>query len=267
MASIDGSATLLATEVRTLSAPAIPQEYRISVALPRSYASHPEQIYPTIYVTDAIAFFGLITDITRVMSLCGKFPETIVVGIGYPLDDPLDEAMTQWESLRTRDLTPIAALSYGPQSGGASNFLSFIQTDLIPMIEQEYRADPTNRVLAGFSLGGLFVLHTLFHQPDLFKSYIAGSPTLGYGDRVTFAYEAEYAAAHTNLAANLYLGVGGEEEEVEWPMVSIFYELVARLQSRKFEGFSLTTHVFENCAHCAAPAPLFQAGIQAVLSK
>ncbi|KPV54066.1 hypothetical protein SE17_05995 [Kouleothrix aurantiaca] len=267
MASIDGLAAPSSTEVRILTAPAIPQDYRISIALPRSYASQPERSYPTIYVTDAIVLFGMITDITRLMNLCGQFPETIIVGIGYPVNDPLDEALTQWDNLRARDLTPIADLSHGPQTGGAPAFLSFIKTDLIPMIEREYRADPTSRVLAGFSYGGLFVLHALFHQPDLFKSYIAGSPPLTFGNRVTFTYEAEYAAAHTDLAVNLYFGVGGEEEEVEWPMVSEYYKFAARLQSRKYEGFSLTTHVFENCTHCAAPAPFFQAGLQAVLSE
>ncbi len=267
MTSIDGSAALLSTEVRILTAPAIPQDYRISIAFPRSYTSHPERLYPTIYVTDAIIFFGMITDTTRAMTLCGQFPDTIVVGIGYPVNDTLDETMTQWEDLRARDLTPIADLSHGPQTGGAPAFLSFIQTDLIPMIEREYRADPTNRVLAGFSYGGLFVLHALFHQPHLFKSYVAGSPPLTFGNSVTFTDEAEYAAAHTDLAVNLYFGVGGEEEGADDPMVSEYYKFAARLQSRRYEEFSLTTHVFENCTHCAAPAPFFQAALEAVFSK
>ncbi len=271
MASTHVKATLLATEVRTLSAPTIPQDFRISVALPRSYASHPEKYYPTIYLTDATVFFGMVVDITRVMPLCGEFPETIVVGIGYPVDEPFDEALQQWEHLRTRDLTPFVEIEtvFGPnaQTGGAAEFLSFIQTDLIPTIEREYRADPASRVLAGYSLGGLFVLYALFHQPHLFKSYIAGSPSLWYGDRVTFTYEAAYAAAQSALPVHVYLGVGEKEEQVDGAMVSDFYQFAARLESRKYEGLSLTRHVVENCAHCASAAPLFQAGIQAVLSE
>src|ERR1041385_9204074 len=122
MAMTDVKATLLATEVRTLSAPTIPQDFRISVALPRSYASHPEQYYPTIYLTDATVFFGMVVDITRTMPLCGQFPETIVFGIGYPVDEPLDEALTQWGNLRERDLLPVvegsAEASQSDQTGG-----------------------------------------------------------------------------------------------------------------------------------------------------
>ena len=272
MATTDVKATLLATEVRTLSAHTIPQDFRISVALPRSYASHPEQYYPTIYLTDATVFFGMVVDITRTMPLCGQFPETIVVGIGYPVDEPLDEALTQWGNLRARDLLPVvegsAEASQSDPTGGAAEFLSFIQTELIPTIEREYRADPASRVLAGYSFGGLFALYALFHQPHLFKGYIAGSPTLFYGDRVTFTYEAAYAAAQSALPVHLYLGIGEEEELFsDGAMVSNFYQFAARLESRKYEGLVLTRHVVENCAHCASAAPQFQAGIQAVLSE
>ncbi len=213
MATTDVKATLLATEVRTLSAHTIPQDFRISVALPRSYASHPEQYYPTIYLTDATVFFGMVVDITRVMPLCGQFPETIVVGIGYPVDEPLDEALTQWRNLRAEISYPLsrdqpkrarATRPVVPQS-----FSHLFKQSLIPTIEREYRADPASRVLAGYSFGGLFTLYALFHQPHLFKGYIAGSPTLFYGDRVTFTYEAAYAASSVGLTSTSVFGDWG----------------------------------------------------------
>ena len=111
------------------------------------------------------------------------------------------------------------------------------------------------------------MLYALFHQPHLFKGYIAGSPSLSYGDRVTFTYEAAYAAAQSVLPVHLYLGMGGEEAQADNTMVSDFYQFAARLESRKYEGLVLTRHVVENCAHCASAAPQFQAGIQAVLSE
>ena len=107
------------------------------------------------------------TDLTRVMTICGQFPDTIVVGIGYPVEEPLEEGLQQWGRLRARDLTPIVEepneSGQSRQTGGAAEFLSFIQTELIPTIERDYRVDPANRVLAGHSFGGLFVLYVLFH--------------------------------------------------------------------------------------------------------
>jgi predicted alpha/beta superfamily hydrolase len=263
-------ASLPATEVRTITAHDLKQDYRISVALPASYASHPEQSYPTIYLVDANFYFGMVTELTRIMHLCGRFPETIVVGIGYPVDEPLADAFEQIFRLRARDLTPVVERTKeqeeSNQTGGAREFLTFLQTELIPIIEGDYRANPAIRVLAGHSYGGLFVLYVLFHQPKLFKGYVAGSPSLGYGDKVTFTYETAFAARHKSLPVNLYLGVGGREELVDDTMVSDLYQFAARLESRKYKGLSLTKQIVENCDHCAFTAPTFQAGLQAVLS-
>src|SRR5215510_9931627 len=105
-------ATLPATEVHTITARTIKQDFRISVALPPSYPSHPEQLYPTIYLIDANWYFGMVTEITRIMYFDGDFPETIVVGIGYPVDEPLEQANQQVVDLRVRDLTPIKEETY-----------------------------------------------------------------------------------------------------------------------------------------------------------
>jgi len=264
------NASIPGTEVRTITAQSNKQEYRISVALPSSYVTDPERLYPTIYLPDAYFYFGMVTELTRVMVFCGEFPETIVVGIGYPMHEPLAEVTKEVQRRRIRDLMPVPdpaqTEAYGEMGGGAPAFLTFIQAELIPLIEREYRADSAARVLAGHSAGGVFTLYALFHQPDLFAGFSVGSPALYWGNRVTFAYEAAFAEGRTSLPVKLYLGIGGREEHVDYPMVSDLLHLVARLESRRYEGLSLTKHVAENCNHCASTAPTFQAGLQAVLS-
>jgi predicted alpha/beta superfamily hydrolase len=261
------TASLLGTEVRLIAARSVEQTFRISVALPSSYATDLERTYPTIYLLDANFYFGMITELTRVMTLCEELPESIVIGIGYPLDTPLAEATKETFRLRDRDLTPVTDPTEENPTGGAAAFLTFIQTELISLIEQEYRADPTVRVLAGHSLGGLFTLYVLLHQPELFSRYVVGSPSLWYGERIIFEYEAAFAQTHTALPVRLYLGIGGREEEVQSSMISNFFQFVARLESRDYEGLVLTRHLVENCGHCASTAPTFQAGFQAVLSR
>jgi predicted alpha/beta superfamily hydrolase len=266
------NASIPGTEVRTITAQSNKQEYRISVAFPSSYAAHPERSYPTIYLPDAYFYFGMVTELTRVMVLCEEFPETIVVGIGYPMHEPLAEVTKAVRRLRHRDLSPPVhpvEVWDGEPSGGAAAFLTFIQSKLIPLIEREYRADAAARVLAGHSAGGVFALYALFHQPDLFAGYSIASPALALGDsqsEVTFAYEAAFAEGRTSLPVKLYFGIGGLEEQVEDPMDSVFFQFVARLESRSYEGVSLTKHIAENCNHCASTAPTFQAGLQAILS-
>jgi predicted alpha/beta superfamily hydrolase len=265
------NASIPGTEVRTITAQSNKQEYRISVALPSSYAADSERLYPTIYLPDAYFYFGMVTELTRVMVLCGEFPETIVVGIGYPMHEPLAEVTKEVRRLRTRDLTPVpdpAEALDGEPGGGAPAFLTFIQSELIPLIEREYRANTAARVLAGHSGGGLFALYALFHQPDLFAGYSVASPSLYWADRVTFTYEAAFAEGRTSLPVKLHFEIGDHEDPdpTDSGFYRDYYQLIERLESRRYEGLSLTKHIAQNCNHCASTAPTFQAGLQAVLS-
>jgi len=270
-------ATIPATQVITIKSKHVNQEYRVSVALPYSYPSKPRKRYPVIYVIDANFYFGMVTEMTRIMALCGGFPETIVVGIGYPVDEPLDTAFNQIAALRSRDLTPVVDKEREAKdakemkvdrvrTGGARRFLQFIKSELIPTVELEFRASPADRILVGHSYGGLFVLYALFHQLKLFSGYVAGSPSLWYRDRVTFKYESRFAKKNKSLPVKLYIGVGELEEDTESLMVSNVIQFASRLESRKYRGFSLTKQIMDNCDHCAFTAPTFQAGLQAVLS-
>jgi predicted alpha/beta superfamily hydrolase len=269
--TIPGKATIPATEVITVTSKNVNQEFRISVALPYSYPSKPRKRYPVIYLTDANYYFGMVTELTRIMPICGEVPETIVVGISYPVDEPLEAAFKRIGSLRARDFTPIVDRKWQKEdpsikTGGAARFLQFIETELIPLVEAKFRASSTDRILAGHSLGGMFVLYTLFHQPELFKGYLAASPAVDYLDNVIFKYESKFAKTHKSLPVKLYLGVGDLEETIEVPAVSSMIQLAAHLESRKYQGFSLTKQIVDNCGHCASTAPTFQAGLQAVLT-
>lgn len=270
-------ATIPATEVITIQSKNVHQEYRVSIALPYSYLSKPRKRFPVIYLLDANICFGMVTELTRIMALCGTIPETIVVGIGYPIDEPLDTAFNRMAVLRSRDHTPVVDKELEEQNakmmgakrvrtGGARKFLQFIKSELITNIEAQFRASSTDRILAGHSFGGLFVLYTLFHQPTLFNGYVAGSPSLWYHDRVTFEYERRFAKTNKSLPVKLYLGVGELEEDPESCMVSNVIQLAACLESRKYKGISLTRQIMGNCDHCASSVRTFQAGLQAVLA-
>lgn len=207
----------------------------------------------------------------------GRFPETIVVGIGYPVEKPSEAPFNQVDALRTRDFTPVVDKKVeedveqrqGQQrvrTGGAVKFLEFIKTELIPVIEAEIRAGPTDRILAGHSYGGLFVLYALFHQSKLFKGYVAGSPCLWYGDKVIFGYESQFARTHKPLRKKLHLKVGDLDEGAESQMVSNTIQFAARLKSRQYKEFSLTMQTIVDCDHCATYGSTNQAGLWAVLT-
>lgn len=146
--------------------------YRIWVGLPRSYASAPERRYPVVYMLDGDVGFSICAGVARFLAFASEMPEVLVVGIGYGDD------MDRWRQRRVVDLTPFAVASrFG--SGKAERFLEFLASDVLPVVERQYRTAP-DRTLSGYSLGGLFATYVLFHRPRLFQRYMIGSPTYVY---------------------------------------------------------------------------------------
>jgi uncharacterized protein len=268
-------ATLPGTEVRTINSRSTQFEYRISVALPRSYRSNPRKRYPSLYLLDANDHFGLVSQLTRTM-VGPQFPETIVVGIGYPVDDEQWATSVHVGKLRFSDLTPVVdrkmeadvakANQVDIRTGGSGKFLKFIQTELIPVMQADYRASSTIRILMGHSLGGLFVCYALLHQPKLFNGYLAADPSLFYRDRAMFNMERRFARAHKTLPVKLYLGIS--EPEREHPpsaMVSNLLQFAARLESRHYKGLTLTKQIHLNYNHGSVIAPAYLAGLQTLI--
>jgi hypothetical protein len=263
-----------ATEVRTIWSAAVGQEYLISVALHFRYGERPEKNYPVIYVLDSNLFFGMVVDMVRVMNVrvpfCNELPDAIIVGIGYPASGSLVESHAQIMHLRMRDFLPVSdewaekfiqenfPISKPLTGGGASLFLQFIHQEVLPLIENVYRTDATDRTLMGHSWGGLFALYTLFHHPNLFQRYVVVSPDLTYDG------EQSYAEKHTNLPVRLYLACG-ESELDDHSRVS-YESFISVLESRRYGDFKLTHQIIPNSTHCAVVAPAFQAGLVAVFN-
>ncbi len=278
--------TILNSELHTMKSQHTGKDYRITISLPWAYASPPGEDWPfhnvpdkwpVVYVLDGNWYFSMVTDMVRPTSLCGSTSDAIVVGIGYPEDpDPMiafREAFTR----RDADLTPIhdaeTEKSMSEQhkrpvpNGDAGNFHKFIKHELMPFMEQNYRADPTNRILVGHSYGGLFGLFGLFETPDLFATLIIGSPTLSYGNRFTFEQEAAFAKEHKQIPARIFMYAGEYEEDLNDTTLTDTLRMAAILKGRNYEGFSLVKHVFLDQNHCEVAGAGFQAGLKFALRK
>lgn len=239
------------TEQRILKSSTNGAAYQIDVALPRGYGSSGRR-YPVFYTLDGNAYFALVTDTVRLLRSGQQLiPEDlIVVGIGYP-DSKYAWWSDEYETNRLRDYSTKPTKALGAlgdpmppkrvaQSGGASAFLRFLQRQLIPFVDSTYRTIPGDRCLAGHSLGGLFCVYVLTHAPETFGKYAIGSPSLWWDDKVAFRWESEYAAAHRNLPARIYLYVGGFEGEVMTGPPKQLWDL---LQSRHYGGLDLVSFI------------------------
>lgn len=182
-------------------------------------------------------------------------PEVIVVGIS--------------NTDRTRDLTPthVATLQQDgrtlqfPTSGGGAKFLSFIETEVIPYIEKNYRTQPY-RVFAGHSFGGLFALQALFTRPRLFNGIIAVSPALVWDDGWVIKRARELVEKNRELNTTLVVSTGNESQALERE----FRALESLLERRAPKGFELEAIRFEDEDHGSVVMPTHYAGLRKVFA-
>jgi len=241
------------TEVWTLRSSAIGQDYTVSVALPHTYADAAWH-YPVIYVLDANALFGMVTETERILALLQVIREVIVVGMGYPVDDFIATL-----GFRNRDFTPTRDDSWydshikqsipgAPDdagSGGAAQFLQFVREEIMPLIGATYRVAPAESALLGHSAGGLFALYALLTQPDTFKHYLIGSPSIFWdGERILDSAK-QFAAKPDDVSAQVFMAAAGDEDG-EIANMQKMVEILHKKQSTKLR---LTAHVFEGENH------------------
>ena len=246
------------TQRRNLTSEITGRTYQISVALPRNYATSNET-YPVLYAVDANFEFGTVVEAARFLHVEKTIPELIIVGIGYPVRAGL-------RTLRTVDLTPTEDPGAAPEgSGGAPGFLEFIRRELISLVELEFRANPAGRALYGHSLGGFFGLYALLEGEGTFQRVIAGSPSIGWDNRVILQMEAAYAESHESLPAQLFLSSGFLEDNQEYrESVADVKELVAVLDARNYGDLQIKTAYFDDETHMSVIPATISRGLRAI---
>ena len=177
------------------------EERTVLVRTPVGYETNNVR-YPVLYMTDGDAHIGHTASTIDFLMRNGRVADLIVVGVT--------------NTDRTRDLTPTKSSAKNaagelqfPTSGGSDNFLKFFETELIPEIEKQYRVQPY-RILAGHSLGGLFVVHTMISKPGLFHSYIAVSPSLQWENSEALKRVEAYLKNQKEAKVTLFTSIGNE---------------------------------------------------------
>ncbi len=242
--------TIEASETRDLTLPRIQvvpitdtqadRQYELFVKLPEGYTENKDKSYPVIYFTDADVHLELLSGTEFIMG------DVILVGISSQKN--VDKYLGKRDS-RARDYSiskssnPERQAKY--QFGQASNHLTFIRNNVIKHVESNYRADPSNRTYFGFSLGGLFGAYALMTQPDTFKNYILGSPSLWRDIPLLFSLE-NAALKSKAQEINLFITYGELEKEL-----SVHVEdFIAQLKAKKYKGLSTIKQVeIESSGH------------------
>ncbi len=174
------------------------EDREILVHLPEGARSG--ERFDVVYVLDGTSLLPLAAGIEEYRLSMQRPPKVIIVGITNP------SART-----RGRDMTSVrdSSATWAPETGGADQFLRFIETEVIPMVEARYPVT-RHRTIIGHSLSALFVLHTLGTRPTLFERYIAVSPAIPWAHEAIISYLTNKLPGITT-PAGLYISVGSEQ--------------------------------------------------------
>lgn len=187
----------------TIESSVLDDQRRISVRLPAEYGSEPERRFPVVYVIDGgpQQDFPHIAGIAQSREVNGTFAPFILVGI---------ETVARRQEI-TPPATDVAAYEaeLGATPGGSETFRRFIRDEVKRWVEQRYRTSGRDAVI-GESLAGLFVIETLFREPDLFDDYIAVSPSLWWEDMLYGRSASAFLAAIPPGDRRLYLTLADE---------------------------------------------------------
>ncbi|WP_286271258.1 alpha/beta hydrolase [Thalassotalea hakodatensis] len=173
----------------------------ISIRLPKNYyesqASHLK--FPVLYFLDGGRSDEHINAEISALSGSGIIPNFIVVGIERDGKN------------RFRDYTPVPDKEN--RGGGADNFIHFLEHELIPYIDTNYRTVGF-RILQGHSLGGLFSLYTFQAKPELFQAHFAFSPSLDQANSLVTQLVQKYIKNGAIKQKYLYANMGSEGTDI-----------------------------------------------------
>lgn len=224
------------------------------ISLPDSYNDKESSYmrYPVLIVLDGNLHFKSIAGIVNYMSSdvyrSWKIPEMIVVAI-----QNVD---------RRRDYTPEKIITVRENNtGGGDRFLSFLEDELLPELDQKFRTAPY-RILFGHSLGGLLATHAYMKEKTLFNSFIAVDPSFGTWDSETMDKKLD-SLTEQSFERYLYIATAN------WGKRNIrnrdrHVRLYEALNSKCKGELPAKLEYFDNETHSSVPIIAFHNGISAI---
>ncbi len=184
----------------TLTSKVLKEKRILNIYLPHNYDK--TKSYPVMYILDGSInedFLHLV-GLQQFFNLSFNMPDFIIVGI-----ENVD---------RKRDFTFHTDLKdlqkdY-PTTGHSDKFIQFVEEELQPYIDKNYKTDKTKYVI-GQSLGGLVATEILLNKPQLFTHYFIISPSLWWDDESLYNNAAKLISQQKDEERFVYISVGKQE--------------------------------------------------------
>jgi predicted alpha/beta superfamily hydrolase len=207
----------------------------LNIYLPEGYSKNDTLKYPVIYLLDGSADEDFIHVVGLVQfntfPWINRIPKSIVVGIAN-----ID---------RRRDFTYPTTLEEDKKryktAGKSENFIAFLEKELQPYIESNYKTS-NSKTIIGQSLGGLLATEILLKKPTLFNKYIIISPSLWWDNLSLLKQSSLLLEESFKQKTDVYIGVGKEglaPSDIPHVMEVDANLLVERIQSTKSKSVNV----------------------------
>ena len=221
------------------------------ISVPDSYHNSAEQKkYPVMILLDGSTHFKTAAGIVHFMSSDRNrnhlMPETIIVAIEN-VDRERDFTVTKIQTTRPNTM------------GGGRNFLSFIETELIPYLDEHYRTEPY-RLLAGHSLGGLLTVNAYMDEHSIFNAFLAIDPSIWWDDQMML--EKVNAIQPPSFQKKLYIATANQGEANVERNKNRHDALFALINERADEPEHIHHDYFENENHRSVPLVALYHGLK-----
>ena len=237
----------------TIQSKILNEERPYLIYLPDDYNPNGDPL-AVMYLMDGDGHFHHTSGIVQFLKRQGRIPNMMIVAIPNTAD-------------RTHDLTPPIekdkeALKNTPTAGGADNMLKFMREELIPHIDENYHTSPY-RVLVGHSFGGIFAVHALLTQSDLFDSYISISPSMWWDQQNLVEKASAFLDSKPNLDGFFYMTMGNEGGA----MLGGAMKLAALFEEKAPENFGWDFKQMEEETHGSIPHRSTYYGLEAIFKS
>jgi predicted alpha/beta superfamily hydrolase len=247
-------------EAVTMHSNILNEDRRILIYTPKDSAN-PEKKYPVIYVLDADNHFAQMVEYSKYLSRQDVYviPPLIVVGIT--------------NTDRNRDLTPshsnvdysgkpdTTANSPYKNSGGNEHFLQFIQKELMPYVNANYKTQPY-RIFAGHSFGALTTINCLINYPDMFDGYIAVSPSFWWDQKFLLKLAEKKLKSGSTLSKTLFFSDGNEGSSPGSPFHTDVLKFDSLLKNRNIKGLDFEYMTYPIESHMTVPIKSYYDGLR-----
>lgn len=209
----------------TLESTILNETRTINIYLPPYYQPNDTVKYPVVFILDGGVEedFIHLAGIFRVNSQpwINRFPEAIVVGI-----ENVNRRRDFTFAVPNLDFLDKVGYSkeFFPQYGGAEPYAAFLESELMPYIDQHYNTKE-ERTVVGESLAGLMSSYLLIKHPHLFTNYIIVSPSFWWGEEKLLDDTTVCLLNKIKHPVNVYVGVPSKEED------AMMFEVAERFYS------------------------------------